>query len=189
MSFVERRRFLWLLFLIGLGLIAVVANATTFARLRLEDLAQQASAVARLRCLTTESVREQDEIWTETRFEVLETAKGFLPGLVAVRTLGGRAGHLQSHVDGAPRFRPGEEVYLFLWGTPEQPYRVLGWAQGTFRIARNPKTGIESITQDSAGMAVFDPATRSFRHGAFRNVPVPLFRARLRKAIESADSR
>ena len=189
MSFVERRRFLWLLFLAGLLLIALAARATTFARLRLEDLAQQAGGVARLRCLSAESRWEKGEIWTETLFEVVETEKGLLPGLVTVRTLGGRVGHVESQVDGAPRFRPGEEVYLFLWGRPEEPYRVLGWAQGTFRIERNSRTGRESVIQDSAAAAVFDPETQTFHREGTSRMPVERFRERLRKALEQADAR
>ena len=52
MSFVQRRKFLWICFLSGLillGLTAAFANATTLARLNFNDLAQQSSAVARLR--------------------------------------------------------------------------------------------------------------------------------------------
>lgn len=33
MSYVERRRFLWILFLAALTLLAIVANATTLARM------------------------------------------------------------------------------------------------------------------------------------------------------------
>jgi hypothetical protein len=40
MSYVERRRFLWILFLAGIALVAVVANATTLARMSFEDLIQ-----------------------------------------------------------------------------------------------------------------------------------------------------
>lgn len=47
MSFVERRRFLWILFLVGIALAAVVANATTLARLSFDELAQQSAAIAR----------------------------------------------------------------------------------------------------------------------------------------------
>ena len=43
------------------------------------------------------------------------------------------------------------------------PYTVLGWSQGTFRIARNADTGMEIVTQDSAMASVFDPGTREFR--------------------------
>jgi hypothetical protein len=185
MSFVERRRFLWILFLAGLALLAVAANATTLSRLRFEELVNQATAVARLRCIGVESRWENGEIWTETRFEMVELNKGLLPGVVSVRLLGGRIGNLHSRVEGVPAFRPGEEAYVFLWGHEGEPLRVLGWSQGTFRIARDPRTGVERVTQDSAAAAVFDPRTRQFRHGGIRNLPVAIFQLKLRKALEA----
>jgi hypothetical protein len=184
MSFVQRRRFLWILFLTGLVLIAVVANATTLARLRFEELAKQATAVARLRCLGAESRWENGEIWTDTVFEVVEQSKGLLPGLVTIRTLGGSVGNLHSRIEGVPAFRQGEEAYVFLWGREGEPYRVLGWSQGTFRIARDARTGVETVTQDSAAAPIFDPRTRKFRHGGVRNLPVAIFQLKLRKALE-----
>ena len=187
MSFVQRRKFLWLCLLaslILLGLTAAFASATTLARLNFNDLAQQSSAVARLRCLGSEFHWDRGELWTETRFEVLERNKGLLPGIVTVRTIGGVSGHLHSHVDAVPIFRAGEEVYLFLWERPGEPYRVLGWAQGTFRIARNADSGVETVTQDSANAPIFDPRTRTFRHGGIRNLPVAIFQLKLRRALE-----
>ncbi len=183
MSYVQRRRFLWILFLGGLALLAVVASATTLSRLKLEDLALESTAVARMRCLGATSRWEQGEIWTETRFEVLEREKGALPPLVTVRLLGGNVGHLHSHADEVPAFRTGEEVYLFLWAREGQPYQVLGWSQGTFRITRNPESGLETVTQDSASSAIFDPQTRAFRRGGIRNLPVAIFREKLHKAL------
>src|SRR3979411_196784 len=100
MSLAQRRKFLWICFLAGLvllGLTAAFTEGTTLARLRFEELAQQSSAVARLRCLGSEFHWDRGELWTETRFEVLERDKGLLPGLVTVRTIGGIAGHLPSH--------------------------------------------------------------------------------------------
>ncbi|HKW57970.1 MAG TPA: hypothetical protein VJN42_11500 [Candidatus Acidoferrum sp.] len=184
MSYTERRRFLWILFLVGVALIAIVANATTLARLKLEDLALESTAVARLRCLGARSQWEQGEIWTETQFEVVQREKGSLPEMVTVRLLGGRVGHLWSRVEEVPQFRPGEEVYLFLWSSEGQAYSVLGWSQGTFRIARDAQTGLETVTQDSAARPIFEPQTRGFRHGGIRNMPVALFRARLHWAMK-----
>jgi hypothetical protein len=187
LSYVERRRFLRIVFLavlVLLGMSAVLANATTLVRMPFEDLAQQSTAVARLRCLGAESRFDGREIWTETRFEVLELDKGLLPGLVTIRMMGGRAGHLHSRIDGVPQFRVGEEVYLFLWNRRAgDAYTVLGWSQGTFRIARNVDTGMEAVTQDSAMASVFDPGTREFRRNGVRNLPVALFRVKLRKAL------
>jgi hypothetical protein len=183
MSFVQRRRFLWILFLAALGLLAVAANATTLSRLRFEELADQATAVARLRCLGVQSLWEDGEIWTETRFETVELNKGLLPGVVSVRMLGGNLGNLHSRIEGVPAFRPGEEAYVFLWGRDGEPLRVLGWSQGTFRIRRDTKTGVEMVTQDSAAMPLFDPRTRQFRRGGIRNLPVAIFQLKLRKAL------
>jgi hypothetical protein len=184
MSFVQRRRFLWVLFLAGLALLAAVASATTLSRLRFDELATQATAVARLRCIAVESRRQDGEIWTETRFEAVEVNKGLLPGVVSVQMLGGSLGNLHSRVEGVPAFRPGEEVYLFLWGHEGEPFRVLGWSQGTFRIKRDDRTGVERVTQDSAAAPIFDPQTRQFRHGGIRNLPIELFQLKLRKALE-----
>jgi hypothetical protein len=188
MTHLERRRFLWVVFLLGLAVLAMtamLANATTLVRMPFEDLAQQSTAIARLRCLGSESRWDGHEIWTETRFVVLELDKGVLPGMVTTRMMGGHAGHLHSRVDGVPMFRAGEEVYLFLWRRQNDPsYSVLGWSQGTFRIAHSAATGIDSVTQDSAMASIFDPRTREFRRGGIRNLPVPMFRMKLRKALD-----
>jgi hypothetical protein len=192
MSYVQRRRFLWMVFLVGLAVLALTAaltNATTLVRLRFQDLAQRSTAIAKLRCVGSESRWDKGELWTETRFEVLEVHKGLLSRLVTVRTLGGHDRHLRSHVDGVPAFTTGEEVYLFLWGQPGEPYRVLGWSQGTFRVARNGVTGMESVTQDSAAASIFDPQTREFRRGGIRGLPIVVFQMRLRKALEGKISK
>lgn len=183
MSYVERRRFLWILFLAALTLLAIAANATTLARMRFEELAQQATAIARLRCLNAQSFWLNGEIWTDTQFEVIDQAKGTLPATVTVRTLGGVIGNLHSRVEETPEFRPGEETYLFLWGEG-QPFRVLGWSQGTFRIARDRRTGAEAVTQDSAAIPLFDSQARRFVHDGIRNLPIDLFQTKLRKALQ-----
>src|SRR5260370_19614441 len=183
MSHVQRRRFLWILFLAGLALLAIAAKATTLSRLRFEELVNQAAAVARLRCIGVESRWENGEIWTETRFEIVELNKGLLPGMVSVQMPGGSIGNLHSGIEGVPAFRPGEEADVFLWGREGEPFRVLGWSQGTFRIARDPRTGVERVTQDSAAAPVFDPRTHQFRHGGIRNLPVAIFQLKLRKAL------
>lgn len=183
MSYVQRRRFLWILFLVGIALVAVVANATTLARLSFDDLAKQSAAVARLRCLSSESAWDGGEIWTVTRFEVVERNKGLLGGIVTVRMLGGRAGNFYSRVDGVPVFRAGEEVYLFLWGKTGEPYRVLGWSQGTFRILRDAGSGVESVSQESTS-SNFDPQVRKFRSEGIRGMALPVFQEKLRQALE-----
>ena len=184
LSYAQRQRFLWILFLAGVALtiLVAIASATTLAPLSFGELAEKATAIARLRCLGTSSAIQNGEIWTSTRFAVLKSEKGSLASEITIRMLGGRADGMRSHVDGVPEFRAGEEVYLFLWNREGEPYRVLGWTQGTFRILRDARTGAEMVTQDSAGTPIFDARTKSFRHEGVARMRAEDFENKLRRA-------
>lgn len=183
MSYKDRRRFLWVLFLIGLALIAAVAQATTLVRLRFQDLVHYSYSIARVSCLRADVRVENGEIWTDTTFRVLNHNKGYLPDEIVVRQPGGKFQHLHSHVDGAPEFRPGEEAYLFLAVHPSGRFLIVGWTQGTFRIHRDLRSGGETVTQDSAETPVFDPASNSFTKGGSKNVALEAFEQRLHHEI------
>jgi hypothetical protein len=164
-------------------MVATNARATTLVEMSLEQMTAAAGAVARVRCIENESRAEGGEIWTFTRFEVLEALKGALPREITVRLIGGRARGLVSVVDGVPRFRPGEEAFLFLEPVQWDQWSVTGWVQGKFRVERDA-AGRELVTQDTSGVAVFDPGTRQFRAGQLRNLPAGEFRRRVRAAVE-----
>jgi len=183
MSYKDRRRFLWVLFLIGLALIAVVAQATTLVRLRFQDLVHYSYSIARVRCTHAETRMESGEIWTDTTFRVLSYNKGYLPEEIVVRQPGGKFQHLHSHVEGAPEFRSGEEVYLFLTSHPRGQFLIVGWAQGTFRIHHDLRSGGETVTQDSAETPVFDPASNSFTKIGVKNLAVDVFEQRVHREI------
>jgi hypothetical protein len=185
MNYAQRRQCLWILFLAGLALtiLVVAATATTLAPLSFTELTQKATAVARVRCLSVSSSAGEGEIWTVTQFAVLTREKGTLPEKISIRMLGGRADGIRSHVDGVPEFHPGEEVYLFLWNRDGEPYRVLGWTQGTFRIFRDGRNGVQMVTQDSAVAAIFDAKAKAFRHEGIVRMRVDQFEEKLRSAI------
>ena len=183
MSYKDRRRFLWVLFLIGLALIAIVAQATTLVRLRFQDLVHYSHSIARVRCLHAESLMEKGEIWTDTTFRVLSHNKGYLPEEIVVRQPGGKFQNLHSRVEGAPEFRPGEEVYLFLNAHPGGQLLIVGWAQGTFRIHRDLRSGGETVTQDSAETPVFDPASHAFTKAGVKNLSIDVFEQRLHREL------
>jgi|ERR1700719_444646 len=184
MSYVQRRQFLWVLFLIGLALIAVVAQATTLVRLRFQDLVHYSYSITRVRCVRAESRMENGEIWTDTSFRVLSHNKGYLPEEIVVRQPGGKFQHLHAHVEGAPEFRPGEEAYLFLSGQPGRQFLIVGWAQGTFRIRRDLRSRGETVTQDTAETPVFDPATNSFTKTGVKNLSIDAFEQRLHRELQ-----
>jgi hypothetical protein len=59
--------------------------------------------------------------------------------MVTFRTPGGEVGPYRSVMVGAPVFRPGEEVVLFLGSRgPSMPY-VLGLNQGVYRVVTNAR--------------------------------------------------
>jgi hypothetical protein len=183
MSYQQRRRFLWALFLIGLIFVAIAARATTLVRLQFYQLVQHASAIARVRCLRAETRMENGEIWTDTSFQVVQRGKGYLPAEIVVRMPGGKFQHLTSHVDEVPEFRPGEEVFLFLIGRPGSPFYIVGWTQGTFRIHTNPRSGTEAVTQDSAAVPVFDPRTHQFTKHGVKDLRIGQFLKKLNEEI------
>ncbi|MGB6431861.1 MAG: hypothetical protein WBF06_14850 [Candidatus Acidiferrales bacterium] len=162
---------------------AAGARATTLARMTLGQLASAAQVIARVRCTGTASRREEGSIWTFTDFSVEEAFKGAPDAQLTIRLPGGRDGHLVETVEGAPRFAAGEDAIVFFERTRGGDWSISAWAEGTFRIARDPETRRETITQDSSGMAVFDPATRTFRAEGIARMPIAEFVTSLDAAI------
>lgn len=161
------------------------ARATTLLSMSVEEMAGKAQTIVRARCVGNSTGWDAGEIWTFTSFEIEEAWFGATPARITVRLLGGRAGNLTSSVSGVPRFRPGEQVILFLEPTPRGDFSVLSWQQGTFRIRRAPATGREMVMQDTAAFATFDRARRSFEATGVRNMPLEDFRARIELALRA----
>ncbi len=179
-------RLIALLFLAACG--GIPLPATTLARLDLQQLARAADAVARVRCTDSASYLERGSVWTHTQFTVIETLKGAPPAQLTVRLPGGRSGHILVSIEGVPRFRPGEEGVLFLEKLATEDYSVTAWALGAFRIRRNEQTGVETVTQDSSAVAVFDPVSRRFVTEGIRDLPLGEFRRRLAVAFRAPAS-
>jgi hypothetical protein len=164
-------------------------RATTLARLSLAQLAAGSDAVARVRCVSAVSRWENGSIWTVTTFDVAENLKGQLPREITVRLPGGRVGHLTASVDGTPKFIPGADTVVFLQRARTGGFTVAGWVEGTFRISRDPRSGSETVTQDSSAFAVFDAATRTFRAEGIRRMPMEIFRAQIAAAVARGGER
>lgn len=178
---VQKRR--CVLFLIFTVSSVTPANGTTLARMTLGQLAAAAQIVARVRCTGSTSRRDAGSIWTFTDFAVVEAIKGMPGPRITIRLPGGRDRHLLETVEGAPRFAAGDDAILFLERTRAGDWSISDWAAGTFRIERDARTARETITQDSSGGSVFDPATRTFRNDGIAKMPLAEFRAKLDAAI------
>ena len=173
---------LWLSFLLLLLPLPNV-RATTLVRLSLDQLVAGSDAAARVNFISAESRWENGTIWTVTTLKIVETMKGNLPDEISVRLPGGRVGHLTATVEGAPRFHPGDDAIVFLKNTSAGGFTVAGWVEGTFRISRDPRTGNQTVTQESSAFAIFDPATRTFRTEGVHRMPIDEFRGQLASSL------
>lgn len=162
------------------------AHATTLMHMSIAKMSQKAPLIVRARCLGNATSWDAGDIWTFTSFSVEEAWKGTAPQEIVVRLLGGSAGSITSNVSGIPHFRPGEEVILFLEPTPRGDFSVVSWQQGTFRIHRDSVAGRETVTQDTASFATFDPATHRFQAAGARNLPLEALRAQVDAALLNA---
>ena len=179
----RRSRIRIIISLLSALLFLPALRATTLARLSLDQLAAGSDAVARVRFVRGESRWENGSIWTITTLDVVETLKSQLPGQIEIRLPGGRVGHLTSTVEGAPKFNPGIDTVVFLQRLHAGGFTVAGWVEGSFRISWDPRTGGETVTQDSSAFAVFDTATRAFRTEGIRRMPIEEFRARIAASV------
>lgn len=171
--------------LLAIFLATAAAPATTLLRMSLEKLSRAAAVIVRARCLENFTAWEGGEIWTFTSFDVQEVWSGSAPGKITVRLLGGRLADVTSTVPGVPRFRPGEDVVLFLEPTPRGDFSIVSWQQGAFRIRRDAHLDAETITQDTAAFATFDPDTRQFQAAGIHNLPLAAFRAQVAAALRA----
>lgn len=180
----------WLRLFGGAGLVCVAclsAQATTFVQLSLEQMTGYATRIVEARALESHSEwnAEHTRIFTYTTFEVLDSLKGEGTGeRLVIKQLGGHVGHLVMHVDGEPQFRAGEEAVLFLAEDREEPARerIVGMAQGSYRVRREPGTNRGYVTRSPEGAVYFDPRRQSFTELSER-LPLEEFKQRVRQIL------
>lgn len=164
-------------------MISPLSRATTLAQLSLVQLADAAHAIVRAEAIANLPVWHDGEIWTITTFSVEENWKGQASREIQVWMIGGQAGRITSYVAGAPRFRPGEEVILFLEPTRDGEISITAWEDGTFRITRDLRTGEARVTQDSASAPDFAPAGHAAHRDAVRDWPIAKFKTRIVQSL------
>jgi hypothetical protein len=168
------------------GGTAATCPATTLERMSVAKMTQRAQLVVHAQCVANSVAWDGGEIWTFTTFEVEDSWKGAPTAAVrqvTVRLLGGSVGNLTSTVSGLPRFRPGEELFLFLQPTARGDFSIVSWVQGTFRIRRDTRSGAEIVVQDTVAFDTYDPATRQFDAAGIRNLSVATLRLRVQSAL------
>jgi len=143
-----------------------VARAAVVLPLTVEELARRADAVVRGVAGETRPIRSADgrQIHTVTTIEVDLALKGGPPLTLEVLTPGGTWGDLSQTVTGAPSFRQGERVILFLRSLGPRRFRVEGLALGKFEVVTDAQ-GDCQVVRRTEGIQLAEP------DGAIRPAP------------------
>jgi hypothetical protein len=133
------------------------ARAATLPAMGLKEMVQKADLIVVGVPITRASAwnPEHTRIYTTTTFRVDESLKGQAGETVVIETLGGVVGGVGLMVPGMPEFKPQEKNLVFLiQGRHAGTHRVLGWAQGRFRIENDLATGREMISRNLNGLSL-----------------------------------
>lgn len=131
--------------------------AATLRALKLADLVRGADVIFVGTAVSSVSAWNADHsrIYTRTTFQVEEYLKGHAGETIAIETLGGGVGGIGMRVPGMPTFNVKQKHLLFVrTGRVTGTHRVLGWAQGDFRVHRDPRTRRETVSRDLAGVSL-----------------------------------
>lgn len=145
----------------ALCLLAAPVFASQVRPVNLEQMTDRAAKIFEGRCVETSVTRDPQigrEVLTAT-FEVGRTVKGEVGSTITVRMLAGagQEAGAREGTAGMPRFRPGDDVVLFLYGESDLGLSSpVGLGQGRF-----------SVIEDKAGrrIAVNDMANKNLLRG------------------------
>jgi hypothetical protein len=132
-----------LLFVVVLG-FAQISLATTVIIPSDDQLIIEARAIVRGRVLSVQSgLDKQDRIFTYVTLRVQEVLKGNLTQRrIVLKQPGGEYGNRGSLVFGAPQFKVGENVVLYLDTWRDGSLRVHQMSLGKFSVIDDPSTGV-----------------------------------------------
>jgi len=135
---------------VGLASLAAAgaARATVVVPADLTELARVAHVIVHGRVVSVQPQWADGRRGVETivRLQASDYLKGDFGNEILIRVPGGELGRYRSVLPGAPTFREGDEVVLFLGASPPSLPYVLGLSQGVFRLVRDPATGGTVVT-------------------------------------------
>lgn len=112
--------------------LAVVGSATTIVMPTDEQLIDKSPVIVEATVVSSTPVDRGNRIWTETVLSVTKTIKGSVPPKVTVREIGGAIDDRITVIFGAPQYRAGEHVLVFLAPTPRGDYQTVDLFVGKF---------------------------------------------------------
>jgi hypothetical protein len=127
---------------VGLLLLARSLGATVLLPTDLKDLTTSAYAIVHGRVVSVQSQWSEDARHVETLVSIaaIDYLKGNLGATVTIRVPGGEMGRYRWVTVGAPTFREGDEVVVFLGTSPPAMPYLVGLGQGVYRLTRAAPT-------------------------------------------------
>jgi hypothetical protein len=137
---------------LALFVAAVPAPATTVRPPEFDNLVGQADYIVRavVKSVTSElrTSGPHRHIITKVELEVREVISGTPPQPLVLEMLGGRVGEEEMVVDGAPKFKVGDEDILFVHGNGRLFTPLVALMHGRYPIKRDAGTGREYVTHN-----------------------------------------
>ena len=137
--------------------ISLLCSAATLQVLNLDTMTAESSAVVHGRIVASRTE------WSDSRHRMVLTSytvqadryvKGNLGAAFEIVEPGGQIGTQMTVVPGAPEFKVGEELVLFIWTDPARGrHEAMGFDQGVFRVQRDAASGRKTLnhSQPMAG--------------------------------------
>lgn len=123
------------------------AEATVVLPLDFRQLASKATVIVHGRVVSlTPQWAERHGIETLVTVQVTSYLKGDFGPQVTFRVPGGTIGRFRAITAGAPVFRQGDEVILFLAAIGPAIPNVVGFNQGVFRVSVDRASGVRLVT-------------------------------------------
>jgi hypothetical protein len=163
------------------GLAAL--GAATLERLTIEQMAQQATAVARGRVGEARAARFGALVYTLHRFDAEEYLKGGPIAGLELAVPGGTYQGVTYSFGGTPELTAGEEYLLFLWTGPSGRTQIVGLSQGAFRVVRRSDDVI--VVRTDAEDSVFAGEAGGESSQALQTT-LDQLKVRVRAALESS---
>lgn len=138
---------------------ALPAFATTVIAPEFDQLVAQSDYVVRAKvtAITSEwrEVSGQRHIFTFVTLAVKKIIAGTPPQPLVLQLLGGRVGEDEMTIEGAPKFKVGDEDILFVRGNGTQFFPLVALMHGRYPVKTDAKTGREYVARNN-GAALQD---------------------------------
>ena len=133
---------------LALVILPVVLRATVLVPIEFRELVTIAPVIVHGRVVDVRSewVDGRRAVETFVTVEATEYLKGDLGERVTFKVPGGQLGRYRTVFIGAPEFRDGDEVVLFLKSSGAAYPYIIGLSQGAFRVIADARSGRRMVT-------------------------------------------